>query len=144
VELIEAENIVRSYLLNQKPLSFRRGQTPAGDTHSCRPEPDECFEFPGGMVVVEYESRMPVVCVSKYWWLLHKTDVMSEGKKLALVVIILDAEAAPKDQLARQRAMAEQLEKDYPGFRFFIVESDQARPDVISDAVAKAFEVVKA
>ena len=143
MELIEAENIVRSYLLNQKPLSFRRRHTPTGDTLSCPPEPEESFEFPGGMVAVEYESRMPVVCVSKYWWLLHKTDLMSKGKKVALVMIILDADAAPKDQLARQKALAEQLQKDYPGFHYFVVESDQAKPEAISEAVAKAFEVVK-
>lgn len=144
MELKEAENIVRSYLLSQKPLARHTCEIFMDESLSSRPEPDESFDFPGGTVAVEYESGMPVMSVHKYWWLLHNSDIMAEGKKLAVVIIILDVDAAPRDQLARQKATAEQLQKDYPGFQCFFVDYKEATPDAISAALAKAFDVVKA
>jgi hypothetical protein len=144
VELKEYENLVRSYLLNQNPTSHRFGEITTG-SFSCRPEPDEAFDFPGGCVAVEYETGRPVQCVQKYWWLLNRTDFLPEDKKLSLVVIMADPEAQPKDQVERQKKLAEELEQSLSGrFRCFFVGGDDVKPQTVSDAVAQAYETVKA
>ena len=96
-------------------------------------------------MVVEYESKTPLQSVQKYWWLLHNTDYLPEDKKLALVVIVLDAYAQPVDQVERQKSLAGRLEAAFPGrFRFFYVGADEVSPDTISAALTKAYDVVKA
>ena len=140
-----AENVVRSYLLGLKPSAHRICQDLPSDSFSCRPQPDEAFDFPGGSVVVEYESETPLQSVQKYWWLLNNSDYLPEDKKLALVVIVLDAYAQPVDQVERQKSLASKLEAAFPGrFWFFYVGADEVSPDTISAALTKAYDAVKA
>lgn len=139
VELQAAENIVRTYMLNEKPVSHglgRRGSVP--------PRPDEFFDFPGGTVAVEYEIEFPVVSMQNYWWLLNRGDVLKDGKKLAVVVIFLDRLSQPKDQVDRQKSTAKELEESFPGFRAFFISFDEASSDTIAAALAKACDFVKA
>jgi hypothetical protein len=145
VQSKEAENVVRSYLFNQSPSSHRIAQDAPNPSFSCVPQPDEAFDFPGGSVVVEYESQVPLQSVEKYWWLLQNADYLPEGKKLALVVIVLDAWAQPVDQVERQKALANKLEAAFPGrFRFFYVGAEEASPDTISAALSGAYQAVNA
>ena len=141
----EAENIVRTYLLNQNPSSHRVGQISMSDSLSSLPEPDEFFAFPGGCVAVEYESQVPVQSVQKYWWLLNRTDFLPGDKKLSLVVIIADEEAQPKDQMELQQKLAKQLEGTFSGrFRSFFIGADETDPAVVSAALVEAYDSVKA
>jgi hypothetical protein len=144
VELKEFENIVRSFLLNEGPSSHRFGQI-SSDSFSSLPEPDESFDFPGGCVAIEYEAERPVQSVQKYWWLLNKTDFLPNDKKLSLVVIMADADAQPKDQVERQKKLAQQLEGSFPGrFRSFFIGGDDVSPGVVSAALGEAYDAIKA
>ncbi len=140
-----AENVVRSYLLGLGPSSHSICQELPSDSFSCRPQPDEAFDFPGGTIVVEYESLQPLQSVQKYWWLIHKTDYLEEKRKLALVVLVLDSYAQPVDQVEREKSLAAKLEAAFPGrFWFFYVGADEVSTDTITTALVKAHDAVKA
>jgi len=144
VEAKAAENVVRSYLLRLKPSAHEICQELASDSFSCRPQPDETFEFPGGTVVVEYEALTPVQSVQKYWWLLHNTDYLEQKGKVALVVLVLDSYAQPADQVEREKSLAAKLEAAFPGrFTYWHVGADEVSTDTISAALAQAYDAVK-
>lgn len=144
MEAKAAENVVRSYLLRLKPSVHEICQELPSDSFSCRPQPDEAFEFPGGTLVVEYEALNPVQSVQKYWWLLHNTDYLEEKGKVALVVLVLDPYAQPADQVEREKSLAAKLEAEFPGrFSYFHVGADEVSNDTISTALANAYEAVR-
>jgi hypothetical protein len=146
VELKEAENIVRAYLNNQHPLAHKIAEPASAKELVAIPQPDELFEFQGGKVAIEYESDMPLVSMEKYMWLLtNQADFLPEGKKLAVVVICLDAASQPVEQVERMQKIAEKLEATYPGKFFnYHISYQQANADSVAAAVQKAYEAVKA
>ncbi|MGI5939243.1 MAG: hypothetical protein ACOX8V_00850 [Thermoleophilia bacterium] len=144
MELKEAENIVRSSLMPHNPSSHALEQDLISTQLSCSPKPDETFEFPGGIVAIEYERDFPSQCIQKYWWLLNHTDYLKSGKKLAMVSITINRDAERQEQTERLGALGRELEKKFPAFSFYHIAYADATPDAISAALAKAYEAVKA
>jgi hypothetical protein len=144
VELKEAENVVRSCLMQHKPSSHTLEQDLISTQLSSSPKPDETFEFPGGIVAVEYERDQPSQSIQKYWWLFNQTDYLKSGKKLALVTITINPGAETQEQTERLRALGKGLEKKFPAFSYFPIGLAEAKPDVICAALSKAYDAVKA
>jgi hypothetical protein len=54
-----------------------------------RIEPDDAFYYPDRVLIFEYENnKRPVESISKYFWLLKRTNWLNENKKIKLLITI--------------------------------------------------------
>src|SRR5690606_6249239 len=87
--------------------------------------PDEYFLF-DNIIVVEYENtKRPVESISKYWWLFHKTDWLSNNIEMSLIFISV----YPKANRIRKESiliLGKELESKFSNkLKFYFVYSIQ-------------------
>lgn len=88
----ECENIIKLFFKNNsqnyKQLHNRKLNL---NNENFRIVPVDRFDWYDDIILIEYENtKRPVESISKYWWLLKKTDWLKKDKRIKLLVIGLN------------------------------------------------------
>ncbi len=127
MELIECRKIIKKYYMQHlKNILFNKQLILKNVKYSIRP--DEYFVFENKITVIEYEkTKRPVESISKYWWLLHKTDWLINNMEMSLIFISLN----PKTNKIRKESillLGKELEAKFiNNFHFYFVDSIQLK-----------------
>ena len=136
--------LVREVARAAGPLSEQGNRQLKINGKPFRLRPDEHFVYPHGHLLVEYElNRRPVESISKYWWLLCRSDWLENGQRIALVIMLLDS--AVNDIRAESvELLGHELEKRYPeAFSFFYAPPDGMTASQIRQVASQAVVRVK-
>ena len=91
MEIIECENIVLMYFEDHfKNYEHSNNKELKINNSKYRIKPDDIFYFKDSneIILIEYENtKRPIESISKYWWLLERTNWLNEEIKIQLLIL---------------------------------------------------------
>lgn len=116
---------IENYFMKKDCLAKHNGKKLKINENNYRIMPDEQYIFPEKIILFEYEkNKRPVESITKYWWLLKKTDWLTQNINLELFLILEN----PKIDEIRQEScelLGKLLESQYHSFRFHFFRFDK-------------------
>lgn len=129
----KCENIVQSYFSSVlRHYQHFHGRQLTMNNNKYMIQPDETYITKSEVIIVEYEkNKRPVESISKFWWLLKKTNWISEGVIIKMLLIGLNPvhKGIRSDSI---EILGHELEKQFPDqFKFFYIPHDKVTTEEI-------------